>query len=207
MTAALEAIRGELYELRTRVDLLSQAETLLTPAYEDLVPVPVEPPGPVTRKPKVKRQRRRTPTRAQVRDYVAGHEPVTRGDLLSEFGGSPKSMDSKLRRLLQDGEIEADGRPRRYRVARKPGQVLDLAAVASQTRAASSRPPDRGVYPVYDAIVDLGEASTEQLAHHAGLPRDRVVEQGRRLIQLKLVGFSGVGDRRIWRPAPGSGAA
>jgi hypothetical protein len=58
--------------------------------------------------------------------------------------------------------------------------------------------PERGVYPLYDAIVDLDSATTAQLANRTGLPTKLVVEQGQRLLQLGLVRFIGVGREREW---------
>jgi hypothetical protein len=58
--------------------------------------------------------------------------------------------------------------------------------------------PERGVYPLYDAIVELNGATTAQLANQTGLPTKLVVEQGQRLLQLGLVRFMGVGRERKW---------
>jgi hypothetical protein len=60
--------------------------------------------------------------------------------------------------------------------------------------------PERGVYPVYDAIADLHGATTDQLALQTRLPAATIVKQGRRLIQLGLVRFTGVGKSRMWLP-------
>jgi hypothetical protein len=52
---------------------------------------------------------------------------------------------------------------------------------------------------MYDAIVDLDGATTEQLSRRTGLPTSLVVEQGRRLVALGLVRFTQVGEARVWR--------
>jgi hypothetical protein len=53
---------------------------------------------------------------------------------------------------------------------------------------------------VYDAALDLGSASTQQLVEHTGLPTSIVVEQGRRLVRIGLLHFTGTGDKRAWLP-------
>jgi hypothetical protein len=52
---------------------------------------------------------------------------------------------------------------------------------------------------MYDAIVDLDGASTQQLSSRMELPTSVVVEQGRRLVRLGLVRFTQAGQERVWR--------
>jgi hypothetical protein len=52
---------------------------------------------------------------------------------------------------------------------------------------------------MYDAIIDLDGATTEQLSRRIGLPTSLVVEQGRRLVALGLVRFTQVREARVWR--------
>jgi hypothetical protein len=112
-------------------------------------------------------------------------------------------MDYKLRRLLADGEIVADGRSgaRLYRAPDAP-EAVSVPTLKSSKINALQTPPERGVYPMYDAIVDLDGGTTEQLTKRTGLPANLVVEQGRRLMQLGLVRFTGVGRGRMWLPTP-----
>jgi len=133
--------------------------------------------------------------------HVIAHAPITRGELIAALGGHPKTMDNRLRSLLKDGEIGVEGRSgaRRYRSPETPN-VVPLPPMGSSTRPESQPPPDHGVYPMYDAILSLGSATTEQLTRETGLPTNLVVEQGRRLIQLGLVRFTGVGKERLWLP-------
>jgi hypothetical protein len=201
MTTALEAIHGELATMRLRVRCLEQAEALLGPAYDPTAPP--RSPRPKRGRPKraARRVSHRNPTRAEVLAHVIAHAPITRGELIAALGCHPKTMDNRLRSLLKDGEIEAEGRSgaRRYRSPETPG-IVPLPPVGSGTRLASQPPPDHGVYPMYDAILSLGGATTEQLTRETGLPTNLVVEQGRRLIQLGLVRFTGVGKARLWLP-------
>lgn len=206
MITTLEAIHWELSTLRLRVECLEQAEAALSPLYERL-----EPP----QDPKMAEQARsRTtpglPTREEVREYVIANGPLARGEIVAALGGSPQAIDDKLKRLLAKGEIGADGRPgaRRYRSPDKRSQIT-AAAIARLKVAPPRTLPDRGVYPVYDAIIDLNGATTEQLARHTGLPVQLVVEQGRRLLQLGLARFTGAGSERRWlatRPEIGDAA-
>jgi hypothetical protein len=210
MISPLQAVREELASLRPRVGALEQAEALLASAYEVLGPPEVEAPRSVaagiTRASRAPSGGRAT--REQIRDYVVTCGPVGRGDILAALGGDPKSVDNRLRSLFVKGEIEADGRrgARRYRAPSTTAQsrVGGTGRKAGQT---SSSVPERGVYPVYDAIGDLGGATTEQLAVATGQPKTHVVEQGRRLVQLGLVRFAGVGGKRMWLAADAAAGA
>jgi hypothetical protein len=198
MTTALEAVREELAALRPYVNRLEDAEALLDPAYPPTSPLATTPRNTKTKRMR-KRLRHRNPTRSQVRDYIIAHAPLTRGEIVAALDGNPQAIDNKLRHLLADGEIGADGRPgaRRYR---SPDALTHPLTPAGSKQDKPSPPmrPDRGVYPLYDAIVDLGGATTEQLTGHTGLPTSSIVEQGRRLMQLGLVRFTGVGKTRMW---------
>jgi hypothetical protein len=138
-----------------------------------------------------------------VRDYIIAHAPLTRGEIVSALDGNPQAIDDKLRHLLADGEIGADGPPgaRRYRSPDVPTHTLTPVG-SERDKPLPPTLPDRGVYPLYDAIVDLNGATTEQLIGHTGLPTNLIVEQGRRLIQLGLVRFTGVGKTRMWLSNP-----
>jgi hypothetical protein len=202
MITVLEAIRWELSTLRLRVNCLEQAETILGPLYEPMEPCQPVGPKSVIAKGTPKRSTRRHLTRAQVHEYVIAHGPIARRGLIEALGGPPDAMDKKLRRLVADGEIGVDGQRggRRYR-SPDASEVVSLPSIGLSKISASRTPPDRGVYPMYDLIVDMGGATTEQLMRRTGLPTNLVVEQGRRLIQLGLVRFTGVGDARVWLPA------
>lgn len=203
MITVLDAIRGELSILRLRVSCLEQAEMVLGPLYEPIDPsqsagLTSSPADGTSRRP----AGRRYPTRAQVREYVIAHAPITRGELLAALGNEPKSIDSHLSRLLAKGEIGVDGRTgaRRYRQPTAP-EVMPAPSIGLDKIPVSQTLPNRGVYPMYDAIVDLDGATTKQLMKRTGLPTSLVVEQGRRLMRLGLVRFTGVGDARVWLPA------
>lgn len=201
MTMALQAVREELTSRRALVAALEQAEAVLASAYESSSTPVIKPASDdavvAKHAPRARRRRRSTPE--QVRDYVVAHGPLTRGQVVHALGGHPKTMDKKLKILLDDGEIEADGRPgaRRYRA---PSATVRPRAGGSGRKAggASSSVPEHGVYPLYDAIADLGSATTDQLAKATKQPTSVVVEQGRRLTQLGLVRFRGVGGKRVW---------
>jgi hypothetical protein len=203
MTTAIEAIRGELATLRLHINRLECAEAMLGLAHE-----PIEPPSSVaprggTTPATAQGPRRQNLTRAQLREYIIAHAPITRRELLVALGGTPQAMDSKLARLLTDGEIGADGRPRgRGRRYRSPDTSERTAApsIAAGATSTPQTPPEQGVYPLYDAIVALNGATTQQLVRQTGLPTNLVVEQGRRLMQLGLARFTGVGDGRMWLP-------
>jgi hypothetical protein len=201
---ALEAVRGELATLRPRVKVLEQAETLLAPAYVTIDSTSAVRPDTSRRAParKASRAPKHNLTRVRVRDHILEHGPLTRRELVTAFGGNSKAIDNKLRLLLLDGEIAADGRPgtRRYRSPDDP-DVASPHAIDTANRLAPSAAPEHGVYPVYDAIVDLASATTQQLAERTRLPSHLVVEQGRRLIQLGFVRFTGTGSARMWLPA------
>jgi hypothetical protein len=203
MTTAIEAIREELATLRLHINRLERAETVLDPTQE-----PIEPPSFVTPRSSTtltppRGPRRRNPTRVQLREYIVEHAPITRRELLVALGGTPQAMDNKLARLLADGEIGADGRPgaRRYR-SPDTSEGTVAPSITSSTTPTPQTPPEQGVYPLYDAIVELNGATTEQLMRQTGLPTNLIVEQGRRLMQLGLVRFTGVGDGRMWLPTP-----
>jgi hypothetical protein len=104
------------------------------------------------------------------------------------------------------GEIVTEGErgAYRYRAADAPKTVSVPAVVAGSVSAVA---PERGVYPLYDAIVDTGGASTDQLSRRMQLPASVVVEQGRRLVQLGLVRFTDVGSGRVWRAVRAGGEA
>jgi hypothetical protein len=189
--------------LRLRVSCLEQAETVLGPLYESIEPSrPAEPRSrPANRTPRRRRGRGHV-TRTQVCGYVIEHGPVTRSEVLEALGGEPKSIDGHLSRLLARGELGADGKrgARRYRPPIVP-EVTPTPAFAPDNVRSAQTLPNRGVYPMYDAIVDLDGATTKQLVKRTGLPSSLVVEQGRRLMRLRLVRFTGVGDARVWLPA------
>jgi hypothetical protein len=202
MTVALQALRQELTSLRALVVALEKAEAIVASACE---PTPTPTPEPAPEEPAIAKhdsraRSRRYTTRAQVRDLIVTHGPLTRGEILRALGGRPKTMDKKLKILLDDGEITADGRPgaRRYRAPSAKGRPRGGGS-APIARQASSSIPERGVYPVYDAIADRGTATTAQLARATKQPTAVVVEQGRRLVQLGLVQFRGEGGERVWR--------
>lgn len=200
MTTAIEAIRGELATLRLHINRLECAEAMLGSAHGPTEPSFVAPRTGAT--PAADREsKHRNPTRGQLREYIADHSPIARRELLAALGGDPQAMDNKLRRLLTDGEIGADGPPgaRRYHPPDKPERRV-APSISLTTTPTTQAPPERGVYPLYDAIVDLSGATTEQLVRHTGLPTNLVVEQGRRLMQLGLARFTGVGDGRMWLP-------
>jgi hypothetical protein len=219
MITVLEAIRWELATLRLRVSCLEQAEVVLGPLYEPMelcqpagskhgaksTPSAESTPSTESKSSMVKSAHRnpsrRNVTRAQVREHVIAHAPITRRELIEALNCPPDTMDKKLRRLVADGEIGVDGQRsgRRYR-SPDTSEIVSLPSVRPSELSASRMSPDRGVYPMYDAIVDLDGATTEQLMQRTGLPTNLVVEQGRRLLQLGLVRFTGAGNTRVWMP-------
>jgi hypothetical protein len=116
--------------------------------------------------------------------------------------------------LLSIDPFDADRLARSHPPADQPTEPVPTAPKHNNTRGACdtqvtsiaaqsktpSAPPERGVYPLYDVISDLNGATTEQLCKRTGWQRAVVVERGRRLMQLGLVRFTGVGGRRMWLP-------
>lgn len=201
MTTVLEAIRWELSTLRVRITCLEQAEVALGPLYEPMNPCqPAVLKADIT-KPAPRKPRRRGVTCAQVREHVIAHAPITRRELIEALGCPACAMDKKLRHLVANGEIGVDGQ-RDQRTYRSPNSPEVVSPPVSELLRISepAMPPARGVYPMYDAIIDLDGATTEQLMKRTGLPTNLVVEQGRRLLQLGLVRFRGIGDARVWLP-------
>jgi hypothetical protein len=196
MSGALEAIRAERARLLVQVHQLDCAEALLSPSHQPTVHDDPAPPRRRSPRRTGGRSKGENPTRAQLREHIVAHAPIGRRELLAAFGGSPQALDNKLKKMLEAGEIGADGRPgaRRYRAPDGPATLPRPKIVAS------GRVPERGVYPVYDAIVDRDGATTEQISRQTRLPTSVVVEQGRRLIQLGLVRFTGAGRTRKWLP-------
>lgn len=193
--------------MRRRLGVIEQALALIVPAYAAPEPPQADVPRAAAvsvRRPSRATGRRRI-TREQVRDFVVACGPVRRGEVVAGLGGHPKTIDNKLRSLRESGEIEADGSSGAwlYRAPRRKAQPSD-GGPRRKAGPASSSTPERGVYPVYDAISDLGSATTDQLAAATGLPVNIVVEQGRRLRQLDLVRFTGQGDQRLWLPTDGA---
>jgi hypothetical protein len=201
-----EALREEEALLRRRLGVIEQALALIVPAYTSPEPPPVDVPraAAVSVKRPSRATRRRRVARDEVRDYVVAYGPVPRGQIVAGLGGHPKTMDNKLRSLLASGEIEADG-PSGARLYRGPQPKAQPPAGGPGRKAGpASSVPERGVYPVYDAIRDLGGATTQQLVAATGLPATIVVEQGRRLRQLDLVRFAGQGADRLWVTTDGA---
>lgn len=194
MTTTLEYLHRELAILRSQVTSLEKAEKILRPVYElpEQQGLAAEAQSVTSAQPTPQ-----NPTRAQLCDYIAAHHPITRGELLTALGGNPKAMDRRLRSLLMNGKIAADGLPgrRQYRPPDPHQPALDGKSGLSPVA------PARGVYPMYDEITDLGTATTEALAQRMRKPVSQIVKEGRKLLQLKLVRFSGDGGTRAWFPA------
>jgi hypothetical protein len=211
MNAALQAIRDDLSVLRARIDPLEKAEALLTPLYEPADPVRAAKPKrgadkTSTPQRQTQKRRRRNPSRLQIRDYIISHGPLTRGELLIALGGHPKAMSTNLKRLLEDGEIDADPHPggRLYRAPRPkehPSDAIPSTPPLAQHGVTSGpgEPPPLGAYPVYDVITTHGAATSEQLVTRTGLAKPIVIRQCQRLKQsnlLKLV--KGDGEKPVW---------
>jgi hypothetical protein len=204
----LESVSAALAILAPAVHHLECAKALLHPAARSIEQVDLQPPrrsaahatarsaAHATAESTIESAAGRATSRAQLRVYIATHAPVTRREILEVFGGSPHAIDNKLRRMVLAGEIVAEGRrgSRCYRPPDGPANMPRPATLAHRS------PPARGVYPVYDVIVDMNGATTGQLMKRTGLPASLVVEQGRRLMQLGLVRFTGAGKTRRWLP-------
>ncbi len=108
MTTVLEAIRAELPAARLYVSRLEYAEALFDPAHQVMEPQATAPRHNETKRAR-KGPDRRNPTRSQVRDYIIAHSPLTRGEIVAALDGSPQAIDCKLKRLVAEGEIGADG--------------------------------------------------------------------------------------------------
>lgn len=202
MVSTLEAICDDLKTLRLQVSCLERVQALLLSIQQEQKEAPPQPTPSINSSRTTTRETNTTnPTGAEVYDYIVAHGPVTRRELLDALGGKSQAIDNKLKYLVAKGGIATQGtrRARRY-IASRPSKSVTASSPAGDP-SSSHDTPDRGVYPVYDAIIDLGKATTAELAHHTSLPLDVVVEQGRNLIRLGLVRFTGVGKMRVWLPA------
>jgi hypothetical protein len=193
MSTALAAVREELAFLRPRVVSLERAETVLSAAYENSA-------APSAAKKRAARkgarsQSQRSPNRAQIREHIAAHDGCVRAEILAAVGGRAKSVDGHLARMVASGQITARGPRgrRRYSQSSSNGRVA-----LPELTASASAPPERGVYPTYDAIVDSNGATTDQLATATKLPVARVTEEGRKLLRFGFVRFTGDDDERRW---------
>jgi DNA-binding transcriptional ArsR family regulator len=195
----LQAIRDKLTALRAQVEPLEQAEALLAPIYE---PGEAEKARKAGRRPaeerRAKRRRRkgaggRNPRREEILDYILAHGPVARKVLLAALGGHPKTMSNNLKRLLEDGKIEADLAPG-GRLYRAPSSIED-----SPSAALSTFPPPPKIYPVLDAIGTMGKATTEQLMARTGLAKPVVVAESQQLKRLGLLELAeGADGKPVW---------
>jgi hypothetical protein len=198
----IEAIRAELDNLRLHVGCFEQAEAVLSPLFEAAEQPEGAEPATAAEDQAAKVSRRSQVTSEQLCEYVIAHAPITRSQLIGALGGSPDAIDKKLRRLIANGDIGSKGTrsSRVYGPPEIPG-VVSLPSVKRGAVSSTRTPPEQGVYPMYDAIVDLGGATTAQLAGRTGLPTSLVVVQCRRLLQLGLIQVTNVGDARVWSPA------
>jgi hypothetical protein len=207
MTAVLVTIREELSRARQLVLALERSEESLAAIYEPTAPMAdVQPPPrpPATPRQEKTRQHGRNPNERRIRKHIAEYGPVTRGDLLVALGGHPEAMSRRLNILLARGEIEAEGKPRRYRIAQagdKPAESSLRELAPTTPRAligARPRQPEPGRYPVYDALAGTAGATTAELANRTRMTPIAVQEQGRELARLGLVAFRGRGAARFW---------
>lgn len=206
MTAVLVTIREELSRARQLVVALEQSEELLAAIYEPTPPkADVSPPSPpATPRQQKTRRHARNPTEQRIRKHIAAHSPVTRGDLLEALGGHPEAMSRRLNILLARGKIEAEGKPRRYRIPQagdKPddSSLRQLAPTTARGLIGARPPqPEPGRYPVYDALVGTRGATTAELVKRTRMTAIAVHEQGRELARLGLVAFRGRGAARFW---------
>lgn len=203
MKTILDAIAEELAVLHLRMNCLERAEELIGPAYGlpgrgTGSPRPRSTP-PTSSKRRNRNHTRKNASREEIRDHVIKHGPLGRRDLVKALGGNPTLMSQRLKSLLDGGEIGADGPlgARRYRAV----ETFDVESTLSTIRqTAHAVLPERGVYPVYDAILDLNGATNQQLQKQTGLPKNIVVEQCRRLVRLGLIWCTQTGSARVWRP-------
>jgi len=201
LMTALDAIYGEIAMLRLRTDCLEQAALVLGPLYAPANTHPLARESQRHETHAARTPKCASPSLTQLREHIIAHAPINRRELLEAVDGPPTAIDKKVRRLLANGEIAVDGRPG-SRVFLAPSSTQQSVPPTSQSPSPPRIPPEHGVYPVYDAAVDLGSASTQQLVEHTGLPTGIVVEQGRRLVRIGLLRFTETGDKRVWLPTP-----
>jgi len=207
MTTVLVVIREELSRARQLVNALEQSEESLAAIYEPPSPMTnVEPPPRPLATPRRQKIRRhgRNPNEQRIRKHIADHGQVTRGHLLEALGGHPAAMTRRLNILLARGEIDGEGRPRRYRVlhaGEKPSESSVRQLAPTTPRALIGARPDQpepGRYPVFDALAGTAGATTVELAKRTRMTPIAVQEQGRELARLGLVAFRGRGATRFW---------
>src|SRR4051794_22784890 len=134
MTAALAAIRKEAAATRLHLSALETAEQALARVLETTAPEPeVAAAAPRrTRRAATPRRNRNQQALEPIREFVVANAPVTLGQVVAEFGGPSKSMSRRLRRLIDRGEITADGNSsaRRFRAPATPRKAGSAAAPA-----------------------------------------------------------------------------
>lgn len=177
--ASLEAVRTDLANLRAQLVTLEQVEVLLASLYET-PQTPAGPPAAKRSKPAPAKPRLR---RDEMLDHIVKHGPVSCGQLAEELGARRKAVARMLKSLTDDGEIVADGPVQNRRF-----------------RSSSAKPvPERGVYPLYDALRDLGgTATTKQLADATGLTVADVVDRGQDIERFGYVDRIAVGRGHRW---------
>lgn len=223
MTAVLDVIRNELGVARQRVSALEQSEALLATAYgntTDAVPSPQHADAPRAPRRRPRRRQSGNPSQREILDYVIKHHPVGRREILEALGGRESALDRKLKILMGNGSIVAEGRPRQYRCPEAAEPKRDQPAQPTPPRAPlAARPsgelprrPEEGQFPVYDALVEQGRSTTPELVEYTGLTSNGVFAQARELTRTGLVSFTGSGPNRIWQmrslaPAGAAGKA
>jgi hypothetical protein len=135
------------------------------------------------------------------------HGPVGRRQILEALGGRESALDRKLKILMGNGSIVAEGRPRQYRCPGAAEPKRDQSAQPTPPRTpTAARPsgkfpkrPEEGRFPVYDALVEQGRSTTPELVEYTGLTSSGVFAQARELTRMGLVSFAGSGTNRIWQ--------
>lgn len=210
MRRVLEAIHEEKKSLRLQFARLDGAQALLEgkePAEAARAAEPAsraparEKKGGASTLPKAGSPAQ-SPTSAEVRDYVLSHGPTTHRQLLDALGGSEQSMKNKLKWLLSRRAIVAEGlRGSRRYLAPPPSGGAEMQSLFGALGGGSlPDPPPRGVYPLYDAILDMGSPTTGELARHLNKSPGQIIQLARRLLKLGLIRFAGTGDARRWWP-------
>lgn len=209
MRRVLAAIREEKKWLRLHIARLEDAEALLKRAE------PVEAAREPTAARRASSRRKRTtrallgttsqgqsPTSDEVRDYVLSHSPTTRRQLLDALGGPAQRMDNKLKSLVSRGAIVAEGQrgTRRYLTPPTSGRTRPQSRFGAAADDSLPDPPQRGVYPLYDTIIDLGSPTTDELAGRLNKSPGQIVQLARRLLKQGLIRYANDGDARRWRP-------
>ncbi len=134
----------------------------------------------------------------RIRCFVVAEGPVAYGDIASIAGATKSTLLLRLRWLIEDGAIAAEGRPphRRY-CAPKAARVPDPRPNAALAAVASCAGPEE----LLALIREQAPVSSSRLRELTGEGYPKLVAWGRELARRRDVTFRGDGPDRVWELA------